>query len=202
MSTARPPSRSALKRAQIIEAARRRFLRQGYTAAGLDDIASDAGVSKVTIYKHFGSKQALFIAVMDDVIENLSKGGLPTRSYADAEDVVAALAALGSEILRTVMNPDVTGLRRVLIAEQPRHPQLAERWSTATTATTERELAELFSTWMQRGVLPDDDPYELAREFLWMLIGPALDTALMRPGERSLPTKRVALHAAHTALRQ
>lgn len=202
MMPARPPGRSDRKRAQIIGAARSRFLQEGYTATNLDDIAGDAGVSKVTIYNHFGSKEALFIAVMDHVIDDLSSGGAPVESYADAVDVTAALAALGGEILRTVAHPDIAGLRRVLIAEQPRHPELAERWSSATTLATERELTQLLSAWMQRGALPNDNANDLAREFLWMLIGPALDTALMRPQATAPSAEHVAMHAARTALRR
>ena len=45
--------RSARKRQAILQAARERFLQKGYAGASMDEVAAMAGVSKVTIYKHF-----------------------------------------------------------------------------------------------------------------------------------------------------
>ncbi|MFJ5138511.1 TetR/AcrR family transcriptional regulator [Streptomyces sp. NPDC088707] len=55
--------RAARKRQAIVRAARDLFLREGF-GVGMDAIAAEAGVSKVTVYNHFGSKEALFTAVV------------------------------------------------------------------------------------------------------------------------------------------
>ena len=48
------------KRAAILEAAKRLFTLQGYDGVSMDQIAAEAGVSKLTVYSHFGDKDALF----------------------------------------------------------------------------------------------------------------------------------------------
>lgn len=50
---------------RITEAAEKRFLRYGFRKVAMDDIASDLGISKKTLYKHFKSKEALATAVVD-----------------------------------------------------------------------------------------------------------------------------------------
>lgn len=53
------------RRAQLLEAAREVFVREGYHAAAMDDIADAAGVSKPVLYQHFPSKQELYLALLD-----------------------------------------------------------------------------------------------------------------------------------------
>ena len=57
--------RSEETRAQIIKSAIKLFSTHGYTAASVDDICKDAGISKGAFYHHFESKQALFLALLD-----------------------------------------------------------------------------------------------------------------------------------------
>ena len=65
---ARPPSRRLRRterRDQILAAATRAFARSGFAATSLDDIAGEAGVSRVILYRHFDSKTELYRAVLD-----------------------------------------------------------------------------------------------------------------------------------------
>ncbi|WP_313161253.1 TetR/AcrR family transcriptional regulator, partial [Stenotrophomonas sp.] len=48
------------KRAAILDAAKALFVEQGYGGVSMDSIASQAGVSKLTVYSHFGDKETLF----------------------------------------------------------------------------------------------------------------------------------------------
>ncbi|GAA0394374.1 hypothetical protein GCM10009530_52280 [Microbispora corallina] len=57
--------RRADRREQILDAATRAFARAGFTATGLDDVASEAGVTRVILYRHFDSKADLYRAVLD-----------------------------------------------------------------------------------------------------------------------------------------
>ena len=52
------------KREAILAAARTMFLEQGYNGASMDAIATAAGVSKLTVYSHFGDKESLFNAAV------------------------------------------------------------------------------------------------------------------------------------------
>ncbi|MDQ0470342.1 TetR/AcrR family transcriptional regulator [Labrys wisconsinensis] len=60
-----------LRRARLLEAARRVFARLGYEAATVDDIAFEAGIGKPTIYRYFEGKEALFEAVFAQTLDDL-----------------------------------------------------------------------------------------------------------------------------------
>jgi AcrR family transcriptional regulator len=53
------------RRAQLLESALEVFVRQGYHAAAMDDIAERAGVSKPVLYQHFPGKLELYLALLD-----------------------------------------------------------------------------------------------------------------------------------------
>jgi AcrR family transcriptional regulator len=57
----------AQRREQILAAATRAFARTGFAATSLDDIAAEAGVTRVILYRHFDSKTDLYRAVLDRV---------------------------------------------------------------------------------------------------------------------------------------
>ncbi|MBA2695026.1 MAG: helix-turn-helix transcriptional regulator, partial [Actinobacteria bacterium] len=57
--------RRADRREQILDAATRAFARTGYTATGLDDLAEEAGITRVILYRHFDAKQDMYRAVLD-----------------------------------------------------------------------------------------------------------------------------------------
>lgn len=93
-SVKQPPSgpRAELKRQAIVRAARELFLREGF-GVGMDTIAAEAGVSKVTVYNHFGSKEALFTAVITSALDEPLAGesSAALEGLAEAEDLRAAL---------------------------------------------------------------------------------------------------------------
>ena len=61
--------RSTRKRKAILQAAATLFLRNGYLGTSMDEIAALAGVSKQTVYKHFGDKQELLLAIVNDALD-------------------------------------------------------------------------------------------------------------------------------------
>ena len=54
------------KRLAVLEAAKRLFVTHGFSSVSMDQIAADAGVSKLTVYSHFGDKEALFFASVEE----------------------------------------------------------------------------------------------------------------------------------------
>lgn len=59
------------RREQVLDAARASFVASGYHAAGMDDIAERAGVSKPVLYQHFPGKLDLYLAILDASIDDL-----------------------------------------------------------------------------------------------------------------------------------
>jgi len=79
------------RRAQVLDAAREVFVALGYHAAGMDDIAEQAGVSKPVLYQHFPSKLDLYLDLLDAGIEQmLAQSDAAVRSTADNKQRVKA----------------------------------------------------------------------------------------------------------------
>jgi len=77
-------------RAEIVAAAERQFAERGFEATRLDDIAEDVGVRRAAIFYHFGDKQELYAAVLDEVFRDLA-ADLPASGGA-VERLEASLA--------------------------------------------------------------------------------------------------------------
>jgi AcrR family transcriptional regulator len=160
-SVKQPPSgpRAELKRQAIVRAARELFLREGF-GVGMDTIAAEAGVSKVTVYNHFGSKEALFTAVitsaLDEPLGHASSAAL--EGLPEAEDLRAALIDAARTWVHTVRtNKDVTALRNLVAAEQHRFPELGRAWHRHGAEGHHPAVAGALRTLADQGrlVIPD-----------------------------------------------
>ncbi|HEY1473622.1 MAG TPA: TetR/AcrR family transcriptional regulator, partial [Pseudolabrys sp.] len=122
-STARQ-ARSAVRREAILAAALDEFSSRGFEAARLDDVAKRAGVAKGTIYLYFRDKEALFQELIRSVI-----GPLIARFEASAAiDLPARVIAerIVDMFVREVYGTRRKDVIRLIIAEGPRFPKLAE----------------------------------------------------------------------------
>jgi len=68
---AEPSAEYTHKRAAIIEAAARVFQRSGYERASMNDVATEAGADRVSVYYYFKGKHELFHAVIIDAVQHL-----------------------------------------------------------------------------------------------------------------------------------
>ena len=92
---AKPPQvrrRTAVRRRELITAAARLFAARGYYAVTVDDLGEALGISGPALYRHFPSKQALLVAVFDQVIE-LQREDLK-EALSEATDPAGALEAM------------------------------------------------------------------------------------------------------------
>ncbi|MFZ4155591.1 TetR/AcrR family transcriptional regulator [Streptomyces pseudogriseolus] len=157
----RPPSgaRAALKRQAIVRAARELFLREGF-GVGMDAIATAADVSKVTVYNHFGSKEALFTAVITGALDE-SLAGEPTTALAElpeADDLRTALLDAARHWVRSVRsNDDVTALRNLVAAEAHRFPELGRGWQLHGPEGHHPAIAHALRTLADQGRLSISD---------------------------------------------
>ena len=99
-------------RAEIVAAAERHFAERGFEATRLDDIAADVGIRRAAIFYHFGDKQELYTAVLDEVLRGAaavlpSDGGSAERLEAAVTgwvDYVAERPNVARLILREAAN--------------------------------------------------------------------------------------------------
>lgn len=177
--------RSADAREAIVRAATELFLAHGYQAAGTDRIAAVAGVSKQTVYNQFGDKEKLFAAVVlgvtataeafaDEVAATLGAVGRP-------EEVDPALRELSRRWVRAVLSPRVLAVRRLVIGEAGRFPELAARYHHRAPAATLRVLATALAGLVERGLLDLDDPERTATDLAFVLFGAELDRGMFDP---------------------
>lgn len=174
--------RSAQKRRAILDAARRLFLQQGYLGTSMDDVAARAGVSKQTIYKHFGDKRRMFVELLTGEMGRADEGvAALAAAIPDTHDLPKDLLAYARAYLCSVMQPDLIRLRRVVIAEAERFPELAETWYARGPAAAYDRFARWFEALDARGLLCVDDPHLAAQHFNWLVLSIPLNEAMARP---------------------
>jgi len=107
--------------AQLLSAGRQVFLRRGFLAATVEEIAADAGYTRGAVYKHFGGKEGLWLAIVElDADAHLQALGSALADATTRSDLVAALAPpFTAEVLAaTAQQPDTASL---VAAIQQRH---------------------------------------------------------------------------------
>src|SRR5437870_13173859 len=156
------------RRAAILAAALEEFAARGFAATRLDDVARRAGVAKGTIYLHFRDKESLFQELVRAMLSPLV-GTLEAARTADlpARAVAEAIADLFVREILTTRRKDVI---RLIIAEGPRFPKLAEFYYREIIARVLPAMRALLGRAVQRGELADD---ALAR-FPQLLVAPGL----------------------------
>lgn len=183
----RARGRGAPKEPLILDAARTVFLRRGFGAAGVDEIAAIAAISKVTLYKYFPGKEALFDAVIRrdiEAAERLSDDHL--EALAATTDLRRDLRAFAREFVSTVTAPDLLRMRRLVAAEAERFPDLARTWDERGRQRGLDTLRRVFGDLAGRGLLTGDKDVA-AEQFLWLLLAAPFNESLFRPGATPAP---------------
>jgi TetR/AcrR family transcriptional regulator, mexJK operon transcriptional repressor len=179
-------SRSARKRQAILDSARSVFLRKGYGGASMDEVAALAAVSKQTVYKHFADKRRLFEAIITGDIsatESLTHDMVASLSATD--DLEHDLRQFARRHIDEVTQPHLLQLRRVIIAEADRFPDLARTWFANGPERAHATLAAQFQKLGRRGLLTVPDPVLAAQYFNWLVLSIPLNKAMFHPDHAS-----------------
>jgi TetR/AcrR family transcriptional regulator, mexJK operon transcriptional repressor len=195
-------TRSARKRRAILDAAATLFLRNGYRDTSMDEVAALAAVSKQTVYKHFSDKESLFSEIVTGAVNEVSD---PVHAEVlrleDSGDVEADLRGLARELLRMVLQPRILQLRRLVIGEAGRFPELGRAFYVQGPERTIAALTTVFERLAERGVLELDDARLAAAHFNWLVMSIPLNRAMFLgedqpPGRAEL--ERYADAGVHT----
>jgi TetR/AcrR family transcriptional regulator, mexJK operon transcriptional repressor len=172
--------RSARKRRAIMEAATTVFLRNGYLGASMDEIAALAAVSKQTVYKHFADKEGLFTEIILGTIDQVGEPfHAEVLTLGDTDDLPGELGLLARRLIAAVMAPDVLRLRRLVIAEADRFPQLGRTYYERGPGRTAAALAPHFQRLAERGLLRLEDPLMAASQFNWLITSIPLNQVML-----------------------
>ena len=155
---------------RIMEAARRHFYAHGLARASVDAIAADAGVSKMTIYSHFASKEGLFEAVVRDRVERVI-GGMAGVEALDPKQPQKALLAIAEQFLTLAREEDTLGHFRSLYGAAGSQPEACRAFYTEGPERLIGDLAAYLRRADAAGTLNIRHPRQAADLFLSMFLG-------------------------------
>jgi TetR/AcrR family transcriptional regulator, mexJK operon transcriptional repressor len=184
--------RARAKRDQIRAGAQRLFLERGFAGTSTDAIASEAGVSKQTLYVYYPSKEELLADVLRYLIHENPQNQLPVLgdvSLRTSNEVRRALSALAQALIANLMQPDYLALIRVVIAETPRLPQLGALFRSVVPERVLGNISVILKSAREGGVIGDVDAEAASRMFAGALLTYAiLDGLLVGDGPPRPPT--------------
>jgi AcrR family transcriptional regulator len=177
------PTRQLLPRedrqASILQAAARAFARTGFASTSMDDVATEAGISRLIVYRHFGSKEELYRAVLEQVrarlkeridgaIERPEPGAFPfsalidvAREYPDAFRLLLVHAAREPQFAEYAAESRARGIRLAddiisdLVGDALSDPVM-RTWATQTMVAY---IFETMRVWLDVGDPARDDEF-------------------------------------------
>ncbi|HXT92979.1 MAG TPA: TetR/AcrR family transcriptional regulator [Trebonia sp.] len=170
---------------EILTAALGVFLRSGYGASTVDDLAAAAQVTKRTLYAYYGDKAGVFAAMVKD---------LATTVSLDAARDSDTLETLAARIVSRLHSDELVGLHQLVIAESTRFPELALSLHNSGDARHIARLAEHIR--VERG--PASEP--LAEPLFSLLLGEKHRRRLLGIDPPPTPTQAVAHAGAALAI--
>lgn len=157
------------KREAILCAAAASFFEHGYAASSIEQIAADAGVSKVTIYNRFGDKRALFTAAVEQecaqIRASLTIPEIPSGSLRDR------LTAIAEAMVTFLSRPEMVQFERRIAAETENEPGLGAAFLRAGPLRMKKAFAALMAAMHEAGEIEIDDPELAAEQFASMCKG-------------------------------
>ncbi len=183
----RAPSR--LKRDRVREVAQGLFIQAGFAGTSMDAIAAAAEVSKPTLYRYYQDKEALFADVLrEQGVRRVWRQEPPAPEVASLttrSDLADALVSLAESTLSRLLDPTYLGLLRVLIAEIPRSPQLAQLFRASVLDEGPRVVTPLLERARGAGLVRLAHPEVAARLFVGPLLSYVLSDGLLAVPENS-----------------
>ena len=170
IETKRRARRKAERPAEILDAAFEEFVKSGYAATRLEDVASRAGVTKGTIYFYFETKERVF----EEMIRHMAQSFLPDLDRYASElkgSYTARLRELIAFVYRRIADDRVAReTLRFLIAEGARFPDLVDRHYDEFV----RPMIEQFQKMLEAGVAAGEFRASPAMAFTEIVMSPAL----------------------------
>ena len=160
--------RSDAKRDAILRGAKAVFLKHGFESTSMDVVALRAGVSKMTVYRHFGSKEALFAGVITDLCERIVDGDLREIFELPPRE---ALMTFARKMIAIVFAHETVELHRIVIAESRRFPKLGRLFYQSGPEACITALATYFNRHVDDVRFKVRNPRRAAEEFLELLRG-------------------------------
>jgi AcrR family transcriptional regulator len=185
------------KQRQILDGARQVFLEVGFERACMDHIAARAEVSKATIYNHFHDKKELFLACIREHTRE-KREALAALLGSPSGDVEQHLQRFGETLLRFLTTRDALALRRIILADTQRFPELGQALYDEGPLAMRHRLAAYLQEQADAGALRLEDAKLAAHQFILLCQGDLylpVEYGILRdpPEERIRDTVRTAV---------
>lgn len=175
------------KRAAILEAAKRMFTQLGFDRVSMDQIAAEAGVSKLTVYSHFGDKDTLFVAA----VESHCDTSLPSSLFepSPATPLRERLLVIARAFYSMISSPEAVAGHRMLCTPQMATSPLPKLFWEAGPMRVQGDFAALLRRRVDAGELAIADVPRAASQFFTLLKGEphaCLVFGCAQPGEAEI----------------
>ena len=158
----------------------------------MEDIAVKAGVSKQTVYKHFADKERLFSAIVLGTTSQVDQVvALVAGPLVETLELKKDLTLLGRQFVTALMNPHLLRLRRLVIANADRMPELGRTWYEQGFERVLATLATCFAGLAKRHLLSLEDSLIAAHHFVGLLLWIPVNQAMFTGNEQ--PYTKAAL---------
>jgi TetR/AcrR family transcriptional regulator, mexJK operon transcriptional repressor len=164
----KPRTKSEEKRILILNAAVKLFTEQGFSSTSMDQIARQAGVSKQTVYSHFGNKEDLFV---DAVGCKCVAHDLTAAMFEPGDDTPAQLLNIAENFSRLLLSQESIQVSRTCISEAESYPELSRLFFAAGPERVIGLMSQLLHQLDSRGQLRVPEPRFAAVQFLKMVQG-------------------------------
>jgi TetR/AcrR family transcriptional regulator, mexJK operon transcriptional repressor len=178
-------TRSTRKHQAIVEAARAAFFQNGYDGTSMEEIAAKASVSKQTVYKHFADKQRLFTEIILATTSEIDcVVALVAGTIVETRALKRDLSRLAQQFMALLMDPQLLRLRRLIIANADRMPELGRTWYEQGFERVLATLATCFAGLAKRDLLFAEDPLIAAHHFVGLLLWIPVNYAMFTGSEQ------------------
>ena len=162
-------TKSEEKTAAILEGAMKEFLKNGYAATSMDKVAKSAGVSKATVYSHFGDKESLFNAVMQDLVKDKFQQMMGLEAPQSLEqDPQVVLSTMASKMLANARSDrSFIDFMRIIIGESGRFPELAKAYVNSVAKPAIEIMSKYFKS---HPALKIEDPEATVRVMMGTMV--------------------------------
>ena len=157
------------KQLAILEAAKQLFVEQGYAGTSMDAIARDAGVSKLTLYSHFGHKEDLFQSCVISKCEEHAPPDL--YDPANTLPLRQRLLGIGAAFIELLFSDEAVKFFRMMAGEARQTGKLGRLFYTAGPQRTLDQFDELLAAAERNGELRVGDRQRAGNHFFSMLRG-------------------------------
>ncbi len=156
------------KRHQILEGAKRVFMKMGFDAASMNDVTREAGVSKGTLYVYFANKEDLFAAIVNS--ERAHFVEIVRAALVDDADIASSLLQFGKVFATHVTSDKTISAMRTVVGVRERMPSLCQRFFTGPD-NLRTVLRGFLERKAEAGAVKIEDYDLAARQFLEMASG-------------------------------